>query len=54
MTIAFVVAKDVAILVAVKAINAFDQLEIQLLENIENMAEFTVPETSQIYPILVR
>lgn len=43
--------QEVAIADAVKAINAFDQLEIPLLGIIENMAGFTAPETGHVYHI---
>jgi ATP-binding protein involved in chromosome partitioning len=43
--------QEVAMLDAIKAINAFDQLEIPLLGIIENMAGFYVPETNQVYHI---
>ncbi len=43
--------QEVAVIDAVKAINAFDQLEIPVLGIIENMAGFTVPETGQTYHI---
>lgn len=50
---AFVVCtpQEVAVLDAIKAINAFDQLEIPLLGIIENMAGFTVPGTQDTYHI---
>lgn len=41
--------QEVAMLDAIKAINAFDQLNIPLLGIIENMAGFTAPETGQTY-----
>lgn len=43
--------QEVALVDAIKAINAFDQLEIPLLGIIENMAGFTAPETGQTYHI---
>lgn len=43
--------QEVALVDAVKAINAFDQLEIPLTGIIENMAGFTAPETGQVYHI---
>jgi ATP-binding protein involved in chromosome partitioning len=43
--------QEVAMLDAIKAINAFHQLDIPLLGIIENMAGFTVPETGQFFPI---
>ncbi|CUI16229.1 conserved hypothetical protein [Candidatus Protochlamydia naegleriophila] len=43
--------QEVAMVDAIKAINAFYQLEIPLLGIIENMAGFTVPETGQTYHI---
>jgi ATP-binding protein involved in chromosome partitioning len=43
--------QEVAILDAVKAINSFDQLQIPVLGIIENMAGFTVPETSETHAI---
>lgn len=43
--------QEVAMLDAIKAINAFDQLQIPLLGVIENMAGFTVPGTDQTYHI---
>jgi len=43
--------QDVAILDAIKAINAFDQLKIPIIGIIENMAGFTVPETNETYAI---
>lgn len=43
--------QEVAMLDAIKAINAFDQLDIPLIGVVENMAGFTAPETGQFYPI---
>lgn len=43
--------QEVAMLDAIKAINAFDQLDIPLWGIIENMAGFQVPETTQIFHI---
>lgn len=43
--------QDVAILDAMKAINAFDQLQIPLVGIIENMAGFTPPGSNETYPI---
>lgn len=43
--------QEVAMLDAIKAINAFENLNIPLMGVIENMAGFTVPETGQMYPI---
>lgn len=43
--------QEVAMLDAIKAINAFDQLDVPLWGIIENMAGFQVPETQQIYHI---
>lgn len=43
--------QEVAMLDAIKAINAFDQLDIPLWGIIENMAGFQVPETQQIFHI---
>lgn len=43
--------QDVAVVDAIKAINAFDQLEIPLCGMIENMAGFTVPGTQETYHI---
>lgn len=43
--------QEVAMLDAIKAINAFDQLGISLIGVIENMAGFTIPETGQVYHI---
>jgi ATP-binding protein involved in chromosome partitioning len=43
--------QEVAMLDAIKAINAFDQLDIPLWGIIENMAGFKVPETNQIFHI---
>ncbi len=43
--------QEVAMLDAIKAINAFDQLDIALWGVIENMAGFQVPGTDQVYPI---
>lgn len=43
--------QEVAMLDAIKAINAFDQLEIPLLGIIENMAGFTVPGTEETHHI---
>lgn len=41
--------QEVAILDAVKAINAFFQLDIPILGIVENMAGFMAPETQQVY-----
>lgn len=43
--------QEVAMLDAIKAINAFDQLNIPLVGVVENMAGFTVPETNETYHI---
>lgn len=43
--------QEVAMVDAVKAINAFDQLEIPLIGVVENMAGFTVPGTQETYHI---
>lgn len=43
--------QDVAVVDAVKAINAFHQLEIPLFGIVENMAGFTVPGTGETYAI---
>ncbi|MBA3722571.1 MAG: Mrp/NBP35 family ATP-binding protein [Parachlamydiaceae bacterium] len=43
--------QEVAMLDAIKAINAFDNLEIPLVGIIENMAGFTVPETGETFHI---
>ncbi len=43
--------QEVAMLDAIKAINAFDQLDISLWGIVENMAGFQAPETQQIYHI---
>lgn len=43
--------QEVAMLDAIKAINAFHQLEIPLMGIIENMAGFTVPGTQETYHI---
>jgi ATP-binding protein involved in chromosome partitioning len=43
--------QEVAMLDAVKAINACHQLDIPLIGIVENMAGFTIPETGQFYPI---
>ncbi len=43
--------QEVAMLDAIKAINAFDHLNIPLVGVIENMAGFTIPETRQTYHI---
>lgn len=43
--------QEVAMVDAVKAINAFDQLDISLWGIVENMAGFQVPETQQVYHI---
>jgi ATP-binding protein involved in chromosome partitioning len=43
--------QEVAMLDAIKAINAFDQLDIPLWGVVENMAEFQIPETKQIFHI---
>lgn len=43
--------QEVAMLDAIKAINAFDQLEIPLKGVVENMAGFHVPGTDQVYHI---
>lgn len=43
--------QEVAMLDAIKAINAFDQLKIPLLGIVENMAGFTVPDTNEVFHI---
>lgn len=43
--------QDVAIVDAIKAINAFDQLDIPLWGIVENMAGFQVPESGQVFHI---
>lgn len=43
--------QEVAMLDAIKAINAFDQLNVPLWGIIENMAGFQVPETKQVHHI---
>lgn len=43
--------QEVAILDAVKAINAFDQLEIPIIGLIENMSGFTCPSTKETFPL---
>lgn len=43
--------QEVAVLDAIKAVNAFDQLGIPVLGVIENMAGFTVPGTEETYHI---
>lgn len=43
--------QEVAILDAIKAINAFYHLEIPLVGVVENMAGFTIPETGQTFHI---
>jgi ATP-binding protein involved in chromosome partitioning len=43
--------QEVAMLDAIKAINAFDQLNIPVLGVVENMSGFTVPDTDQIFHI---
>jgi ATP-binding protein involved in chromosome partitioning len=43
--------QEVAMLDAIKAINAFDQLDIPLWGIVENMAGFQVPETQKVYHI---
>jgi ATP-binding protein involved in chromosome partitioning len=43
--------QEVAMLDAIKAINAFNQLNIPLTGIIENMAGFTPPGSTEIYPI---
>lgn len=43
--------QEVAMLDAIKAINAFDQLDIPLWGIVENMAGFEVPDTKQIFHI---
>lgn len=43
--------QEVAMLDAIKAINAFDQLDVPLLGIVENMAGFQVPDTKQVYHI---
>lgn len=50
---AFVVCtpQEVAMLDAIKAINAFSQLNVPLMGIIENMAGFTVPGKTETYPI---
>jgi ATP-binding protein involved in chromosome partitioning len=46
--------QEAAIVDAIKAINAFDQLEIPLIGIVENMAGFQVPGTDQIHDIFGR
>lgn len=50
---AFIVCtpQEVAMIDAIKAVNAFYQLDIPLSGVIENMAGFTVPGTTQVYDI---
>jgi ATP-binding protein involved in chromosome partitioning len=43
--------QEVAMLDAIKAINAFDQLSIRVLGVIENMSGFTIPGTNETYHI---
>jgi len=43
--------QEVAAMDVIKAVNAFDQLEVPLVGIIENMAGFTVPDTGKIYHI---
>lgn len=43
--------QEVAMLDAIKAINAFDQLDIPLVGIVENMAGFYVPETQHVHHI---
>lgn len=43
--------QEVAMLDAIKAINAFDQLEVPLWGIVENMAGFQVPTTQHVYHI---
>lgn len=43
--------QEVAVLDALKAINAFYELKIPLLGIVENMAGFTPPGSDQVYPI---
>lgn len=43
--------QEVAMLDAIKAVNAFFQLDIPLIGVIENMAGFTVPGTEQVFHI---
>lgn len=43
--------QEVAMLDAIKAINAFDQLNVPLWGIVENMAGFQVPETKQVFHI---
>lgn len=43
--------QEVAMLDAIKAVNAFHQLDIPLVGVIENMAGFTVPGTEQVFHI---
>jgi len=43
--------QEVAMLDAIKAINAFDQLDIPLWGIVENMGGFEIPETKQIFHI---
>lgn len=43
--------QEVAMLDAIKAINAFDQLDIPVWGIVENMAGFEVPETKQVFHI---
>lgn len=50
---AFIVTtpQEVAMLDAMKAIHAFEQINIPLMGIVENMAGFTVPETKETYAI---
>lgn len=43
--------QEVAMLDAIKAINAFDQLDIPLWGIVENMSGFEVPTTKEFFPI---
>ncbi len=43
--------QEVAMLDAIKAINALEQLNIPICGIIENMAGFTPPESNEVYPI---
>jgi len=43
--------QEVAMIDAVKAAGAFDQLKIPVIGVVENMAGFQVPETGETYPI---
>lgn len=43
--------QEVAMLDAIKAINAFQHLDIPLLGVVENMAGFTIPDSDETYPI---